>query len=109
MTKFFLTKHAQQRVYLRRLSLRSIESTLADPDRVVEMDGGKRKFIKQQGSRLYHVVAKYSPPQRAWVVISVWVRGEEDPPNYLWLVITWPFRMAGKLLWWLLRLLLGWS
>ena len=109
MTKIVYTKHAEQRVSLRRLSRHSIEETIANPDRVQDDTDGKRRFIKRQGTRLYHVVARYNPAQKAWVVISVWVRGEEDPQNYLWLVITWPFKALGKALWWLIRLLFSWS
>lgn len=104
MTKIIYTKHALQRVDLRRLSKRSIEAAIADPDKVVTEEDGKKKFIKMQGKRLYHVIAQYKPDQRAWLVISVWVRGEDDPQNYLWWLITLPFRLV----WWLVRLFFGW-
>ncbi|MBQ6449937.1 hypothetical protein IJJ08_03500 [bacterium] len=99
MPKIIYTTHAQERIRLRRLNGRSIEATLTHPDETQDLEDGKKKFIKLQGQRLYHVVAQYKSDQHAWLVISVWVRGEEDPPDYLWLIITSPFR----LLWWLVK------
>ena len=105
MTKVIYTTHARERISLRRLSTWSIEDAIKNPDKWVDLDDGKRKFIKMQGKRLYHVVAECNERQRAWVVISVWVRGEEDPENFLWQLLVAPFKLA----WWLVRLLFGWG
>ncbi|MBQ6436435.1 DUF4258 domain-containing protein [bacterium] len=103
MSKIIYTKHARERIDLRRLSKTSIEDTILHPGKSFSEADETYKFIKKQGTRTYHVVAQYLPDQKAWLVISAWVRGEDDPQNWLWWLITAPFR----LLWWLFKMLFG--
>jgi hypothetical protein len=95
--KVIYTKHAQERIERRSLNRTSIETTIANPDKRWRQESNEYKFIKQQGTRRYHVVARFLPAQRAWLVISAWVRGEEDR-SILWDVLVAPFK-------WLLRLI----
>ena len=101
--KVILTKHAQERMSKRTMSKLGVEETVLKPDKKITGDKGETKFIKQQGSRQYQVIATYKPNERAWLVISAWVRGEEDQPDLLWRILTMPF----KLLWSLLKILFG--
>jgi hypothetical protein len=91
--KIIYTKHALERVGKRSLSKTSIEATIAHHDQRWQQGDGSVKFIKQQGTRRYHVVANFLPQKRAWLVISAWVRGEEDR-NVLWEALTWPWRLV---------------
>ncbi len=107
--KVILTKHARERLSQRGMTVNGVEETILDPDKKISLDEGQTKFIKQQGRRLYQVVAIYKEQEHAWLVLSVWVRGEEDKPDLLWLAITTPFKWLGKLLKFIFRLLFGWK
>ena len=95
--KFIYTHHARARINSRALSKTGVEDTIARPDKKFPTGEQEYKFIKQQGTRRYHVVAKYLPDQKAWLVISAWVRGEEDQPPIVWRIITAPFRFVAWL------------
>ena len=95
------TDHAHERIGLRRLSKTSIEQTIRHPDRVQKIENGETKYTKRMGSKLYQVVVKIDHQQEAIIVVSAWIRGQEDPPDYLWKFITLPFRLIR----WLWRLL----
>ena len=97
MPKIIYSSHAQVRMKKRRLSPISIEDTILHPDHHCPTKSGQQKFIKQQGSRLYHVVATYLSEQKAYLVISAWVRGEEDRPPLLWRLLTLPFALIAKI------------
>ncbi|MDR0463458.1 MAG: DUF4258 domain-containing protein [Pseudomonadales bacterium] len=97
------TKHAKERIEMRKLYKPDIEETLLEPDQTIQQDKLNFKFVKTIEGRKYQVVAKYNDEEKKWIIVSAWVRGEEDPPNYLWLIITFPFRA----LWWLLKKLFG--
>ena len=94
------TKHAQERLRKRNLSKLDIEDTIRYPDKKYcsQSESGD-KFIKKQGTRRYHVIAKYLPQQKAYLVVSAWVRGEEDQPDFGWRLITAPLR----LIWWVIK------
>lgn len=95
-----LTSHAKERMQRRRLRMQDIEATLAAPDKSVpQEDKLNYKFIKTINDRQYQVIGHYSSEEQKWIIISAWVRGEEDPPDYLWIVLTAPFR----LIWWLIK------
>lgn len=57
------------------------------------------KYIKTIRNRKYHVVATYKKNQDKYLVISAWVRGEDDKQPLVWQLITLPFRI----IWWLLK------
>lgn len=95
-----LTNHARERLKQRSIREETIESVLRSPDRTEP--GSKPesvKFVRTLGGRQIHVVAKYLQDQDRWLVLSVWVRGEDDKPSLAWQMLTVPFKAA----WWLVR------
>ena len=78
---------------LRHLTKSGIQQTIDYPDRVYTREDGAQKFIKKIGDKPYHVVAKLNPKNQEIVVISAWIRGEDDPVSGVWLLITAPFRL----------------
>src|SRR5690606_7369011 len=100
---FIFTKHALERSKIRSVSLDAVVSVLQKPDTTKPTEKeNTSKFIRLLNDRLIHVVATYLPEQQKWLVVSVWVRGEEDKPSLSWQLISFPF----KALWWLLKKLL---
>lgn len=100
---FIFTKHALERLDSRSITQDMVVQTLQDPEKTQET--GKRnttKFIKTVHGRLLHVVATYLPDKNQWLVVSVWVRGEEDKAPLMWQILTLPFRTV----WYLVRSLL---
>jgi hypothetical protein len=96
--KIIYTNHARERLKKRRLSEHGLEDTICHPDKKFSIQNdGRTKYVKKQGTRLYHVVAKYLPDQKAYLILSAWVRGEEDRPDFAWQLITAPFRLIGWL------------
>ncbi len=74
-----LTKHAQARMKLRRITEDMIVTAIKKPDEHYVEEDGDTKFIKTVQNRNLHVVSAYLADERKWLVKSVWVRGEEDP------------------------------
>lgn len=94
------TKHALDRLNSRSISKDAVVEVLRYPTETKPT--GKQnttKFIKTVNNRLIHVVATYLDNQKTWLIVSVWVRGEEDQASLSWLLLSWPF----KALWWLVR------
>ena len=97
---FIFTKHALERLQLRSVSQDDVVKVLQKPERTESMDKpGSSKFIRTLNDRQIQVVAKYLSDQKKWLIVSVWVRGEEDPTPLVWQVITLPFRLV----WWVLK------
>jgi hypothetical protein len=100
--KFIFTNHALERLQQRSISQSMAESVLHNPDRT---ETGKKpgtvKFIRTLNGRNIQIVATLLEDQRKWLVVSAWVRGEDDKVPFVWQVITLPFRFS----WWLLRTL----
>ncbi|MBQ6437807.1 hypothetical protein IJJ12_00300 [bacterium] len=90
--RIIYSNHAHYRIGLRGLNKTSIEQTIRQPDRVIREAEGQTKYIKRMGARVYNVIGSYKADQHAILVVSAWVHGEQDPPDYLWLFITLPFR-----------------
>lgn len=88
MNKIILSSHAKERLKKRQLSLWSLQDTITHPEKKISLGEGKCKYIKKQGSRLYQVVATYLPEEKANLIISAWVRGEEDQPPLCWRFLT---------------------
>ncbi len=107
--KVILTKHAQERIKQRRMTALGVEQTVLNPDRKVPLENGETKFIKKQGQRLYQAVGVYENKQKAWIVLSAWVRGENDKPELLWRIIVWPWQMLWKLMKFLVRAFFTWQ
>ncbi len=94
-----LTKHARDRLKQRWITEDTIESVLRSPDRTEPgSTPGSVKFIRTINSRQIHVVGKYLDDQDRWLVVSVWVRGEEDSVPFMWQLITLPFKLLWKLI-----------
>jgi len=104
MPKIIFTKHAQDRCKQRGITLKSVEETITSPAQRFEQTEpqGAVKFIKSVDGRRLHVVATYVPNENAWLIISVWVRGEEDKRPLEDRLLISPFKLAwwiGKALW----------
>lgn len=99
MAKIILSKHALERAKLRNIELSVIEQIILSPEQKINLKDGKFKFIKNINNRRYQVVAADVKKENKWLVISVWVRGEDDRVPFVWILITAPF----KFLWWLLK------
>jgi hypothetical protein len=103
--KIIYTKHARERIRKRSLSFTGVEDTLSHPDKHQYLEQKQEKFIKLQGKRLYHVVATYLPKEKSWLIVSAWVRGEQDQAPLSWRLITFPFRLIAKLF----KLIFNWN
>lgn len=92
------TNHAYNRLKERSISEDNVAMVIHRSDEKVSKADGKTKFIKTINDRLIHVVAEFLSSENKWLVISVWVRGEEDRVPLAWKVISWPFRTIWKLI-----------
>lgn len=74
------TRHALERMELRKISRTDVKETLLNPEKRFDKDDGTTRFISQALSlnRTIHVVASFVQEDNAWNIISTWVRGEED-------------------------------
>ena len=76
------TTHALERSQQRHLQLEDIYQTVKFPTKAISLDHDKLKAIKQiNGRQIQVVTAPKAANQR--LVISVWVRGEEDQASLL--------------------------
>ena len=92
------TNHALERMHSRRITKDAIWQTIHNPDRSIPEDKpDTARFIRTLSDRTYHAVATYLPDQKKTLVISAWVRGEEDAVPLVWRIITAPF----TLVWWI--------
>ncbi len=87
-----LTNHACHRLSDRSLRRESIYQVVNNPEKQFSLEEGKTKFIKTVNERRYHVIAKHLDDEQKWLVISIWVRGEEDRAPLSWQLITLPFK-----------------
>lgn len=92
------TNHAWQRLGDRTITADMVVETITSPDKTFPQNGST-KFIRTLHGRKVHVVAERNPQTKQWVVISTWVRGEEDKVPLVWQLLTLPF----KGLWWILQ------
>lgn len=95
------TNHAQERLKDRSIDYSYIAQVVNSPDKKFHAKGESWKFIKTINHRKLHVVATYQRDQKKWLVISVWVRGEDDKVPIIWQLLTLPF----KLILWLIKML----
>lgn len=73
------TNHAEERRRKRKIVVSDVEKTLSNPDK--SFPGKKSdtvKFIRTINGRQHQVIGKYLQDQKAWLILSVWVRGEDD-------------------------------
>lgn len=92
------TNHAFDRLSLRSITQDAIWQTINYPEKKYPQDQ-TIKFIKSVQDRRLHVIASWLAKENKWLVVSVWVRGEEDQEPVIWQLITLPF----KLIWWLIK------
>ncbi len=92
------TDHSLERLTLRSLSQDQIWQVIHHPQKHFENQGNE-KFISTVAGRRIHVVAKKLVDDNKWLVISVWVRGEDDPETMVWQLLTLPF----KAIWWIVK------
>lgn len=97
---FIFTKHALERLNDRSVSQELVIKTLQNPDSTQPTEKpGNVKFIRNLHNRNVQVIATYLENQKKWLIVSVWVRGEEDKVPLMWQLIILPF----KLLWFLIK------
>ena len=100
MSDYIFTKHALQRLSERSISQDAAEAVLRQPDRT---EPGKKpgtvKFVRMLNGRNVQLVGTYLADQKKWLVVSAWVRGEDEKVPLMWQIITLPF----KLVWWLIQ------
>ncbi len=95
------TKHALVRMKDRNITEHSVWQTLQKPE-LTKPEGkpNTTRFIRTINDRKYHVVATHLPETHKTLVISAWVRGEEDAVPIAWRLITLPFKLSWRLLVW---------
>jgi len=77
------TNHALERIRLRRITQGMIVQAIKKSDENFIEDDGDIRFIKTISGRNVHVVARQADEPGKWLVISAWVRGEDDPKPLL--------------------------
>jgi hypothetical protein len=75
------TKHALERLDLRRVSREMVIQTIQDPNRQFVEANGNIKFIRKVSGCKVHAICKPIPEENKWLVVSVWVRGEDNQGN----------------------------
>ncbi len=78
MPKIVLSNHAMERARSRKMELYGIEKLILDPDKKISLGEEKFKFLKNVSGRNYQAIATYLQKENKWLIVSVWVRGEED-------------------------------
>jgi hypothetical protein len=102
---FIFSTHARERMQQRAISYDDVVATLSQPERSHPQGKANTvKFYRTINQRPLQVVATLLPGQHKWLVVSVWVRGEEDRASLLESLALLPF----KLLWALIKLI-GWG
>lgn len=106
-TKYYkqliFTNHAMDRMEQRAISPDAVWRVLQHPSRTLqESKPNTTRFIRTLGDRTYHIIGTYLPKERKTLIVSVWVRGEQDREPLVWQLLTAPFR----LIWWAIRAIL---
>ncbi|MBU2543579.1 hypothetical protein KJ707_03400 [Patescibacteria group bacterium] len=92
------TDHALDRLRLRAISQHQVALVLTHPEKTLPSDKpNQMKFIRTLDNRTIHVMGKYLDDQKKWLVISIWVRGEDDPVPLMWQIITLPLKIIAKI------------
>ncbi len=95
-----LTTHASERLRQRSIDVYDVAETIAHPDKKFSDSKNTTKFIRILHGRKYHVVGQWKPSEQRWLVVSAWVRGENDSESLFVQIVLAPIR----LIWWLLRI-----
>jgi hypothetical protein len=107
MAEYIFTKHALERLQQRSISQSMAEAALRQPDQTMPgKKPGTVKFIRQINDRNVQLVATFLKDQQKWLVVSAWVRGEDDKVPFSWQLVTFPFRAVAwvvKQIWFAVR------
>lgn len=95
------TNHAIERLFKRNILQTDAFKVINNPDKTFP---GKKpdtvKFIRRLNERSIHLVAKLNEDKQ-WVVLTAWVRGEEDqygfPERFVYKFISWLVRSLYRL------------
>ncbi|MCB9460117.1 MAG: DUF4258 domain-containing protein [Anaerolineaceae bacterium] len=77
------TNHARDRLDLRKISKDMVIQVMRNPNRTYAIDDGKIKFIGKTMGAKVHAVCKPILEENKWLVITLWVRGEDDAGNFI--------------------------
>ena len=77
------TKHARERLELRKTGEDMVIQVMRNPSTTHSIEDGKIKFLGKSMGAKVHVIAKPIPEQNKWLVVSLWVRGEDDAGNFV--------------------------
>lgn len=87
------TNHAYDRIKSRNISEHAVFETINYPDKKQKKSTDSIKYVKTIRNRKHQAIATYKNDQKKYLVISAWVRGEEDKQPIVWQLITLPFRI----------------
>jgi len=93
-----LTNHALERLGKRSVGVDDIWKTIKSGRKYKQSDN-TIKFVKTIQGRKIHAVATFLKKEKKWLVVSAWVRGEDDKLPLLWQIIVLPFKIG----WWILK------
>ncbi len=94
------TNHALARMKDRSITADSVWRVVQHPDRTKpEGKPNTTRFIRTINDRTHHVVATYLPERKKTLIVSTWIRGEEDAVPVVWRLITAPV----KVIWWIAK------
>jgi len=106
MSSYILTKHARERLQQRWISEDVIASVLRSPQRTEPgTKPGSTKFIRTINGRQIQLIGSYLKEEDRWLIVSAWVRGEDDKAPLMWQLITLPFVGVWKLSVWIFKLI----
>lgn len=94
-----LTTHASERLRQRSIDAYEVAETIAHSDKKFSDSKNTTKFIRTFRGRKYHVVGQWKPSEQKWLVVSAWVRGENDGEPLSTTILLSPIR----LIWWLVK------
>ena len=95
------TNHGLDRLESRSITQDMVWRAISNQNKKYH-EKGKTKFIATINGRRIHVVAEKLQKEGKWLVISAWVRGEDDQAPLAWRIISFPF----WLMWQILKLVL---
>lgn len=87
------TNHALERLKDRSINYSHIADVINYSEKKFHTKENTWKFIKTINQRKIHTVASYLKKENKWLVISVWVRGEDDKVPLIWQLLTLTFRL----------------
>jgi len=82
--------HALERMRRRRIDDDVVVNVIRKPDSKQTEPNGNTRFIKDVKGRNVHVVSNYLADEKKWLVVSTWVRGEDDPRPWWMQIIRLP-------------------